>query len=77
MNSNLSLDGFLLPIAVMNVINTLPVLILAPCMEYLRTCLFPANRDGSFMLAYINKYNLPSQVNDLQPFRIKIHSAKI
>ncbi|XP_016052982.1 PREDICTED: solute carrier family 15 member 5 [Miniopterus natalensis] len=53
MNSNLNLDGFLLPIAVMNVISMLPLLILAPCMEYFSTWLFPSKRDGPFLLACI------------------------
>ncbi|CAK7299369.1 Solute carrier family 15 member 5 [Vulpes lagopus] len=53
MNSNLNLDGFLLPVAVMNVISILPLLILAPCMEYFSTCLFPLKRNGSFLLACI------------------------
>lgn len=79
MNSNRNLDGFLLPVAVMNVVSTLPLLILAPCIEYFSTCLFPSKRDGSFLLACISKYNLASQVNCLQHFKIKKknHSAKI
>nr|XP_012303036.1 solute carrier family 15 member 5 isoform X2 [Aotus nancymaae] len=53
MNSNLNLDGFLLPIAVMNAISILPLLILAPFLEYFSTCLFPSKRDGSFLSASI------------------------
>ncbi|CAK6443630.1 unnamed protein product [Pipistrellus nathusii] len=53
MNSNLNLDGFLLPIAVMNVTSILPLLILAPCMEYFGTCLSPSKRDGPFLLGCI------------------------
>lgn len=66
MNSNLNLGGFLLPVAVMNVVSILPLLLLAPLMEYFSTCLFPSKRDGPFLLACISKYNLPFQVNGLQ-----------
>uniref|UniRef100_A0A8C2JG09 Solute carrier family 15 member 5 n=1 Tax=Cyprinus carpio TaxID=7962 RepID=A0A8C2JG09_CYPCA len=38
MHSNLKLNGFLLPVAVMKVISILPVLILAPLLELLNTC---------------------------------------
>lgn len=71
MNSNRNLDGSILPVAVMNVVSTLPLLILAPCMEYLSTFLFPSKRDGSFLWPCISKYNLASQVNCLQLFAIK------
>ncbi|XP_075703434.1 solute carrier family 15 member 5 [Rhinoderma darwinii] len=33
MNSNLSLNGFLLPIAAMKVISIIPIILLAPCLE--------------------------------------------
>nr|XP_012631291.1 solute carrier family 15 member 5 [Microcebus murinus] len=58
MNSNLNLDGFLLPIAVMSAISILPLLILAPFMEYFSTCLFPSKRDGPLLLACIITGNL-------------------
>ncbi|KAM5334654.1 LOW QUALITY PROTEIN: solute carrier family 15 member 5 [Glossophaga mutica] len=73
MNSNLKLDGFLLPTAVMNVINTLPLLILALCMEYLRTCLFPAKRDGSFLLACIISGNLSAALSVMVAGFFEIH----
>ncbi|XP_066524920.1 solute carrier family 15 member 5 [Hoplias malabaricus] len=38
MHSNLNVNGFLLPIAAMNVISILPLLILAPLLEFLSTC---------------------------------------
>uniref|UniRef100_G1LA24 Solute carrier family 15 member 5 n=1 Tax=Ailuropoda melanoleuca TaxID=9646 RepID=G1LA24_AILME len=63
MNSNLNLDGFLLPVAVMNVVNTLPLLILAPCLEYFSTCLLPSKRDGSFLLACIIAGNLSAALS--------------
>ena len=66
MNSNLNLGGFLLPVSVMNVISILPLLILAPFMEYFSTCLFPSKRDGPFLPACISKYNLPLHINGLQ-----------
>ncbi|XP_061494467.1 solute carrier family 15 member 5 isoform X2 [Rhineura floridana] len=46
MNSNLNLNGFLLPIAAMNVISIVPLLILAPVLECLSTCLFHAKGSG-------------------------------
>uniref|UniRef100_H3APC4 Solute carrier family 15 member 5 n=2 Tax=Latimeria chalumnae TaxID=7897 RepID=H3APC4_LATCH len=44
MNSNLNLNGFLLPIAVMNVISIIPLLVLAPLLECIRSCLFSFRR---------------------------------
>ncbi|KAL0967985.1 hypothetical protein UPYG_G00260660 [Umbra pygmaea] len=38
MNSNLHLNSFLLPIAAMNIISILPLLLLAPLMECVTTC---------------------------------------
>ncbi|XP_030621199.1 solute carrier family 15 member 5 [Chanos chanos] len=38
MHSNLNFNGFLLPIAAMNVISILPLLFLAPLMEFVSTC---------------------------------------
>lgn len=69
MNSNLNLDGFLLPVAVMNVISILPLLILAPFLDYVSNCLFPSKRDGACVSACISKYNLPCHVKCLQLFK--------
>ncbi|MGH0165814.1 UNVERIFIED_CONTAM: hypothetical protein FKN15_058001 [Acipenser sinensis] len=44
MNSNLNLNGFLLPIAAMNVISILPLLVLAPFLECVSTCFFSFRR---------------------------------
>ncbi|XP_066580602.1 solute carrier family 15 member 5 [Amia ocellicauda] len=38
MNSNLNLNGFLLPIAAMNVVSILPLLVLAPALECITAC---------------------------------------
>ncbi|XP_031417643.2 solute carrier family 15 member 5 [Clupea harengus] len=38
MHSNLNVNGFLLPIAAMNVISILPLLLLAPLLEFVSTC---------------------------------------
>uniref|UniRef100_A0A4W4GVB9 Solute carrier family 15 member 5 n=1 Tax=Electrophorus electricus TaxID=8005 RepID=A0A4W4GVB9_ELEEL len=38
MHSNLNFNGFLLPIAALNVISILPLLILAPLLEFVSTC---------------------------------------
>ncbi|XP_075066941.1 solute carrier family 15 member 5 isoform X2 [Mixophyes fleayi] len=40
MNSNLSLNGFLLPIAAMKIISIIPIIILAPCLESINSFLF-------------------------------------
>ncbi|KAL1775764.1 solute carrier family 15 member 5 [Sigmodon hispidus] len=53
MNSNRTLGGFPLPIALMNVINILPLLILAPFMDYFSNSLLPSERDGPFLSACI------------------------
>ncbi|XP_078090828.1 solute carrier family 15 member 5 [Mustelus asterias] len=45
MHSNLNLRGFLLPIAAMNVIGLVPVLLLAPLLEYVGACLLCTHRD--------------------------------
>ncbi|XP_072574896.1 solute carrier family 15 member 5 [Vulpes vulpes] len=73
MNSNLNLDGFLLPVAVMNVISILPLLILAPCMEYFSTCLFPLKRNGSFLLACIIGGNLSAALSVMVAGFFEIH----
>ncbi|XP_034884032.1 solute carrier family 15 member 5 [Mirounga leonina] len=73
MNSNRNLDGFLLPVAVMNVVNTLPLLILAPCIEYFSTCLFPSKRDGSFLLACIITGNLSAALSVMVAGFFEIH----
>uniref|UniRef100_A0A8C3SJ37 Solute carrier family 15 member 5 n=1 Tax=Chelydra serpentina TaxID=8475 RepID=A0A8C3SJ37_CHESE len=44
MNSNLNLNGFLLPIAAMNVISIVPLLILAPVLECINTHLLSSKR---------------------------------
>ncbi|XP_036106616.1 solute carrier family 15 member 5 [Molossus molossus] len=73
MNSNLNLDGFLLPVAVMNVISILPVLILAPCMKYFSTCLFPSKRDGPFLLTCILAGHLSAALSVMAAGFFEIH----
>ncbi|XP_044082807.1 solute carrier family 15 member 5 [Neovison vison] len=73
MNSNRNLDGFILPVAVMNVISTLPLLILAPCMEYLSTFLFPSKRDGSFLWPCIIAGNLSAALSVMVAGFFEIH----
>ncbi|XP_029442297.1 solute carrier family 15 member 5-like [Rhinatrema bivittatum] len=46
MNSNLNLEGFLLPIAAMNAIGLLPLLLLAPLLECINTRLESNGRGG-------------------------------
>uniref|UniRef100_A0A8C6YIF1 Solute carrier family 15 member 5 n=1 Tax=Nothoprocta perdicaria TaxID=30464 RepID=A0A8C6YIF1_NOTPE len=50
MNSNLNFSGFVLPIAAMNVISIVPLLILVPILECINSCLFSSkgSRDASF-----------------------------
>ncbi|XP_031236898.1 solute carrier family 15 member 5 [Mastomys coucha] len=58
MNSNQSLGGFPLPIALMNAISLLPLLILAPFMDYFSNCLLPSRRDGPFLSTCIIAGNI-------------------
>ncbi|XP_006130387.2 solute carrier family 15 member 5 isoform X1 [Pelodiscus sinensis] len=53
MNSNLNLNGFFLPIAAMNVISIVPLLILAPVLECLNTHLLSYKKDQRFPTFYI------------------------
>ncbi|KAM9073808.1 solute carrier family 15 member 5 [Megaptera novaeangliae] len=73
MNSNLNLGGFLLPVAVMNVVSILPLLILAPFMEYFSTCLFPSKRDGPFLLACIIAGNVSAALSVMVAGFFEIH----
>ncbi|XP_076796822.1 solute carrier family 15 member 5 isoform X2 [Arvicanthis niloticus] len=58
MNSNRNSGGFPLPIALMNAISLLPLLILAPFMDYFSNCLLPSKRDGPFLSACIIAGNI-------------------
>ncbi|XP_004460399.2 solute carrier family 15 member 5 [Dasypus novemcinctus] len=73
MNSNLHLDGFLLPVAAMNVISILPLLILVPFMEYFSTCLLPSKRNGPFLLACIIAGNLTAALSVMVAGFFEIH----
>ncbi|XP_039379625.1 solute carrier family 15 member 5 isoform X2 [Mauremys reevesii] len=53
MNSNLNLNGFLLPIAAMNVISIIPLLILAPVLECINTHLLSSKRGRRSPTVYI------------------------
>lgn len=66
MNSNRNLGGFPLPIALMNAISILPLLILAPFMDYCSNHLLSSERDGPLLSAYISKYNTGFWENCLQ-----------
>ncbi|XP_039379764.1 solute carrier family 15 member 5 isoform X13 [Mauremys reevesii] len=54
MNSNLNLNGFLLPIAAMNVISIIPLLILAPVLECINTHLLSSKRGRRSPTVYIS-----------------------
>ncbi|XP_069765454.1 solute carrier family 15 member 5 [Narcine bancroftii] len=45
MHSNLNQSGFLLPVAALNVVGLVPVLVLAPLLEYIGACLESVHRD--------------------------------
>ncbi|XP_070310280.1 solute carrier family 15 member 5 [Odocoileus virginianus] len=64
-NPNLNLRGSLLPVSVMNVVSILPLLILAPFMDYFSTGLLPSKRDGSFLSACILAGNLSAVLSVL------------
>ncbi|KAM5262761.1 solute carrier family 15 member 5 [Ctenodactylus gundi] len=73
MNSNLNLGGFLLPIAVMNTISLLPLLVLIPFMEYFSTCLHPSRRDGPFLMACIIAGNFSAALSVMVAGCLEIH----
>uniref|UniRef100_A0A8C6W954 Solute carrier family 15 member 5 n=1 Tax=Nannospalax galili TaxID=1026970 RepID=A0A8C6W954_NANGA len=73
MNSNLNLGGFLLPIALMNAISILPLLILAPFMDYFSTCLLPWKRDGPFLSACIIAGNISAGLSVMTAGFVEIH----
>ncbi|XP_068515874.1 solute carrier family 15 member 5 [Anas acuta] len=53
MNSNLNFSGFVLPIAAMNVISIVPLLILVPILECINSCLFSSKESGRSPTIYI------------------------
>ncbi|XP_074051413.1 solute carrier family 15 member 5 [Macrotis lagotis] len=73
MNSNLNLNGFLLPIAAMNVISIIPLLILAPFLECISTCLFLVKRGGPPLLMYIIAGNLSAAFSVMGAGFFEIH----
>ncbi|XP_062051492.1 solute carrier family 15 member 5 [Lepus europaeus] len=76
MNSNLLVDGFLLPIAVMNAISILPFFILTPLMEYFSTCLFPSKKDGPLLSAFIIAGNLSAALSVMVAGFMEIHRKR-
>ncbi|KAM8821197.1 solute carrier family 15 member 5 [Eudromia elegans] len=53
MNSNLNFSGFVLPIAAMNVISIVPLLILVPILECINSCLFSSKGSRHSPTIYI------------------------
>ncbi|XP_050765818.1 solute carrier family 15 member 5 isoform X2 [Gymnogyps californianus] len=53
MNSNLHFSGFVLPVAAMNVISIVPLLILVPILECINSCLFSSKNTGHSPTIYI------------------------
>ncbi|KAB0387135.1 hypothetical protein FD755_002091 [Muntiacus reevesi] len=64
-NSNLNLRGSLLPVSVVKAVSILPLLILAPFMDYFSTGLLPSKRDGSFLSACVLAGNLSAALSVL------------
>uniref|UniRef100_F7FGF9 Solute carrier family 15 member 5 n=2 Tax=Monodelphis domestica TaxID=13616 RepID=F7FGF9_MONDO len=73
MNSNLNFNGFLLPIAAMNVISIIPLLILAPFLECISTCLFPLKRGGPPLSICIIAGNLSAALSVMGAGFSEIH----
>lgn len=59
MNSNLNFSGFVLPIAAMNVISIVPLLILVPILECINSCLFSSKESGRSPTIYIGMLENP------------------
>uniref|UniRef100_A0A8B9NG65 Solute carrier family 15 member 5 n=1 Tax=Accipiter nisus TaxID=211598 RepID=A0A8B9NG65_9AVES len=55
MNSNLHFSGFVLPVAAMNVISIVPLLILVPILEQINSCLFNAKDTGRSPTIFIGQ----------------------
>lgn len=53
MNSNLHFSGFVLPVAAMNVISIVPLLILVPILECINSNLFSSKDTGHSPTIYI------------------------
>lgn len=58
MNSNLHFSGFVLPVAVMNVISIVPLLILVPILECINSWLFSSKDNGHSPTIYIGMYKI-------------------
>uniref|UniRef100_A0A8C4JEN4 Solute carrier family 15 member 5 n=1 Tax=Dromaius novaehollandiae TaxID=8790 RepID=A0A8C4JEN4_DRONO len=55
MNSNLNFSGFILPIAAMNVISIVPLLILVPILECINSCLFSFKKSRHSPTIYVGQ----------------------
>lgn len=62
MNSNLHLSSLLLPIGAMNVISILPLLLLAPLIEFLTTCYLSMEKTPLAPAKVISEYSLRAHV---------------
>lgn len=58
MNSNLHFSGFVLPVAAMNVISIVPLLILVPVLECINSWLFSSKDNGHSPTIYIGMYKI-------------------
>lgn len=71
MNSNLHLNDLLLPIGAMNVISILPLLLLAPLMEFVATYLFSVEKTPLAPAKVISKL---ATHNNLHPFHLNANN---
>ncbi|XP_026558908.1 solute carrier family 15 member 5 [Pseudonaja textilis] len=72
-NSNLNLNGFLLPIAAMNVISILPFLILAPLLECVNACLLNTKTSGWYPTICIVVGNISATLSVVVAGCLELH----
>lgn len=58
MNSNLHFSGFVLPVAAMNVVSIVPLLILVPILDCINSYLFTSKATGHSPTIYISEYKI-------------------
>ncbi|XP_015208254.2 solute carrier family 15 member 5 [Lepisosteus oculatus] len=73
MNSNLNINGFLLPIAAMNVVSILPLLVFAPVLECIASCSLALQKGGLSPTALIFAGHLCAAVSAIAAGLLEIH----
>ncbi|NXY86428.1 S15A5 protein, partial [Alcedo cyanopectus] len=76
MNSNLHFGGFVLPVAAMNVISIVPLLILVPILESINSCLFSSKGTGHSLTVYIAVGQLSAALSVLLAGFSEIHRKR-